>query len=279
MANKYKRSYFFGVHANPTRGLSVFLRSFLFIILVVTYLVASNLRHVENPADKLMPPPSKMVESMIEMTSTKDITTDGYVFWDDTYSSLRRLLLGLALSMTLGFFLGLNMGLLPGIRESSLSFITFVSNIPPLSILPILLIVFGVDELSKVVLIFIGTCPFIARDVYRAVRNIPKELIVKAQTLKASQFGLAYRVVTPQVLPSLLESTRLTLGSTWLFLIASEAIAASEGLGYRIYLSTRYLSMDVIIPYVLWITLLAFILDRLLFTWIKSRYKWYITNR
>jgi NitT/TauT family transport system permease protein len=57
---------------------------------------------------------------------------------------------------------------------------------------------------------------------------------------------------------------RLALGPAWLFLIAAEAIASTEGLGYRIFLVRRYLSMDVILPYVAWITLLAVITDWLL---------------
>ena len=61
----------------------------------------------------------------------------------------------------------------------------------------------------------------------------------------------------PQVWPRLIDSLRLTLGSAWLFLIAAEAIASTEGLGYRIFLVRRYLAMDVILPYVVWITLLA----------------------
>ncbi len=64
-------------------------------------------------------------------------------------------------------------------------------------------------------------------------------------------------MVLPQIWPRLIDSLRLTLGSAWLFLIAAEAIASTEGLGYRIFLVRRYLAMDVILPYVVWITLLA----------------------
>ena len=75
-------------------------------------------------------------------------------------------------------------------------------------------------------------------------------------------------------LPRLLDALRLSLGPAFLFLIAAEAISADSGLGYRIFLVRRYLSMDVIFPYVAWITLLAALadygLDRLrrkLFPW------------
>jgi NitT/TauT family transport system permease protein len=63
------------------------------------------------------------------------------------------------------------------------------------------------------------------------------------------------------MLPRLIDSLRLSLGAAWLFLIAAEAIASQSGLGYRIFLLRRYLAMDVILPYVAWITLLAFLLD------------------
>jgi len=69
---------------------------------------------------------------------------------------------------------------------------------------------------------------------------------------------------------------RLTLGKAWLFLIAAEAVAATDGLGYRIFLVRRYLSMDVILPFVLWITLLGFTMDWLLRTLLHWKFGWYM---
>ena len=69
------------------------------------------------------------------------------------------------------------------------------------------------------------------------------------------------RVALPQAMPRLLHAVRLSLGPAWVFLISAEAIASDVGLGYRIFLVRRYLSMDVIIPYVAWIALLAIVMD------------------
>jgi NitT/TauT family transport system permease protein len=84
-------------------------------------------------------------------------------------------------------------------------------------------------------------------------------------------------VVLPQIAPRLADSLRLSLGPAWLFLISAEAIAATDGLGYRIFLMRRYMAMDVILPYVAWITLLAFGMDwglrkfnRLCFPWLAG---------
>jgi NitT/TauT family transport system permease protein len=130
-----------------------------------------------------------------------------------------------------------------------------------MAVLPILFIVFGLGELSKVVLIVIGVTPFLIRDLALAIANLPPEQLVKAQTLGASTWQVAIRVVLPQIMPRLIEAVRLSIGPAFLFLISAEAIASDVGLGYRIFLLRRYLSMDVILPYVAWITLLAFMMD------------------
>jgi NitT/TauT family transport system permease protein len=152
---------------------------------------------------------------------------------------------------------------------------TFLSMIPPLAILPILFISFGVGELAKVMLIFFGIFPVICRDIYQATIRIPDEQVIKALTLGASGTTVIYRVVLPQILPRLLGTLRLSLGPAWLFLIAAEAIAATNGLGYRIFLVRRYLAMDVILPYVFWITFIGFTMDWLLRKFTAWRYPWY----
>src|SRR5690606_3623935 len=150
-----------------------------------------------------------------------------------------------------------------------------LSMVPSLALLPILFIVFGLGELSKIVLIVIGITPLIARDLEQRAREIPTELLVKAQTLGANTWTLILRVVLPQLMPRLLISLRLVLGSAWLFLIAAEAIASTDGLGYRIFLVRRYLAMDVILPYVVWITLLAWLMDYGLRVLTQLCFPWY----
>ena len=133
--------------------------------------------------------------------------------------------------------------------------------IPPIAVLPILFIVFGLGETSKIVLIFVGLTPFMVRDLAAHVAAIPEEQLIKAQTLGASTWIVALRVALPQALPRLIESLGSRIGPAWVFLISAEAIASDVGLGYRIFLVRRYLAMDVILPYVAWISLLAVVMD------------------
>jgi len=275
MQNQQKSAHFFGIHARPGKGLGIILAILPFLLLLGVYMLASDIRHKENPNDKLLPKITQMSDAVQRMAFTKDARTGQYLMLQDTVSSLRRLLIGVSLAALAGLLLGLNLGLFPGLNTLLNPFVTFISMIPPLAILPILFISFGVDELAKIVLIFIGIFPLVTRDIRLTVAKLPREQITKAATLGASQLQLAYRILLPQILPRLIEAIRLTLGAAWLFLIAAEAIASSDGLGYRIFLVRRYLAMDVILPYVLWITFLGFSFDMILKLSLKWFFPWY----
>jgi NitT/TauT family transport system permease protein len=218
-----------------------------------------------------------MAQAVKHMAFETDVRTGTILMLSDTVASLGRLLAALTISTSAALVLGIMIGLLPGANAMLAPFVGVASMVPPLALLPILFIVMGLGENSKVALIVIGTLPCIIRDLTMKVLELPREQLIKAQTLGASTWQVALRVVLPQILPRLIDSLRLQLGPAWLFLIAAEAIASDSGLGYRIFLVRRYLAMDVIIPYVIWITCLAFLMDaglrllqRKLFPWFAS---------
>ena len=270
-----RQNKLFGLFAVVPRKLHWFVAAIPFVVALAIYFVASNVRHHDNPQDKLLPTASQMVSAIVQVAFTEDRRTGKYLLWNDTTSSLKRLALGLGIAAVLGLMLGINIGLFPGFSAFSQSALTFISMVPPLAILPILFIVVGIDEVAKVVLIVIGVFPLIARDITLSVNKIPKQQLIKSMTLGASQLDFAYRIVLPQIIPRLLDSLRLSIGAGWLFLIASEAIASTDGLGYRIFLVRRYLAMDIIIPYVLWVTFIGFVMDFGLRKAVKHFYPWY----
>jgi NitT/TauT family transport system permease protein len=262
------------INLHPQHTTAWILALLPFALVVLGYLIASDIRLAENPNDKLLPGAASIYDAIVRLAFTEDRRSGEYLFWIDSLASLQRLGIAVLVSALIGLVIGIGNGLIPLIRAPFSGFIAVVSMVPPMAILPILFIVFGLGELSKVMLIVLGTAPFIARDIQQRVMEIPAEQIIKAQTLQANTWQLIVRVVLPQVMPRLIDAVRLSLGSAWLFLIAAEAIASTEGLGYRIFLVRRYMAMDVILPYVVWITLLAFLSDiglrglsRLCFPW------------
>lgn len=266
------------INLTPSRGLRVGLTVLPFLLLLLVYLISAEARLVLNPDDKLLPSFGQMGDAIHRYALQEDPRTGGYLLWDDTLASLRRLLLGMSLATLLALVLGIGLGAIPLVSATLSPAVAVVSMVPPLAILPVLFIVFGLDELSKVMLIVIGIAPVMTRDLEQRAREIPLEWLIKAQTLGANTWTLILRVVLPQLMPRLLIALRLALGSAWLFLIAAEAIASTDGLGYRIFLVRRYLAMDVILPYVAWITLLAWTMDAafkrltsFLFPWHEGR--------
>ena len=258
----------------PGRPAALFLAAVPFVALAVAYAIASDIRLSANPQDKLLPSLQTIFDTALRLFTEPDRRSGDILLWQDTGASLARLLGGVAISAMLSLILGLAIGLLPYARSVLSGFVAVLSMVPPLALLPILFIVFGLGELSKVVLIVIGITPFMIRDLAQRVIEIPKEQIVKAQTLGASSLVIAKNVALPQILPRLISNVRLSLGSAWLFLIAAEAVASSVGLGYRIFLVRRYLAMDIILTYVVWITILAFVIDWALKTLSRRAFPW-----
>ncbi|MFV8819787.1 ABC transporter permease [Haliea sp. E17] len=263
------------VNLRPGRAGALFLGMAPFLLILLVYITGSQARLAENEKDKLLPSFSQMGEAMQRIAVEPSKRTGKIDFWQDTGSSLRRLGLGVAIAALVGLTLGVFTGAIPMVGATISPLLTVISLVPPLALLPILFIVFGLGEVSKVALIAIGIAPFIARDMLQRTREIPAEQLVKAQTLGANSAQIITRVILPQLMPRLTESVRLSLGTAWLFLISAEAIASTDGLGYRIFLVRRYMSMDIILPYVVWITLLAFLFDFLLRHANRKLFPWY----
>ena len=263
------------INRRPSRPARVALGALPFLLALGAYMAASAARRAENPADKLLPSLDGMARAFFQLATVPDRRTGDLLLWVDTADSLQRLGIGIALAALIALLVGVVIGVLPYGRATLAPFVASVSLIPPITILPILFIAFGLGEASKIALIVAGTAPVMIRSVAQAVLDVPRELVVKAQTLGASSWQTVTRLVLPQALPHLVTAIRLGLVPGWIFLISAEAIASTSGLGYRIFLVRRYLAMDVILPYVVWITLLAFLIDRALLVLSRRLFAWH----
>ncbi|WP_321777316.1 ABC transporter permease [Sulfurimonas sp.] len=263
------------MNKKPSKLGSLYLGLLPFILVVVVYLFTSNARLADNPNDKLLPSLSSFSLAIDRMAFTPSKRTGEILFVQDTASSLERLGLGIFISGVLALLMAIPLGLIPYVHSGLSPFVAAFSMVPPMAVLPILFIVFGMGEMAKVALIVIGVTPILVRDLQQRVSEIPVEQLIKAQTLGASSWTIVLRVILPQIIPRLLDGIRITLGTAWIFLISAEAIAATEGLGYRIFLVRRYLAMDIILPYVVWITFLAFLFDYLLKKATYKMFPWY----
>lgn len=262
------------LNVRPQGGGRLLLGLIPLVLVALIYLFASTARHEANPNDKILPTPVAMGAAIKTMAFTADPRTGDIPLVADTVASVRRLGVAIALATVTALLLGLALGLLPIFRAGFGPLIAAIAVIPPIAVLPILFIVFGLGETSKIVLIFVGIAPVMVRDLAAQVSALPEEQLVKAQTLGASTWLTAIRVALPQAMPRLIDSLRFNLCPAWVYLISAEAIASDVGLGYRIFLVRRYLAMDIILPYVVWISLLAVIMDLALQAWSRTSFAW-----
>lgn len=268
--------------ARQVFGLSVYTRFpsltptvlalLIALAIVALYVFASFERHEANPSDKILPTVPQLADGVMRAISPD---RNGEIpLLVDTIASLRRFVLGIVIGSVIGIVVGLHMGLFPVVEALLVRFVQFFSKVPPLALLPIVFIMAGLGEFAKVLLIVIGVFPAVLVSVYFRTKSIHREQFVKVLTFGGSTYE-AVSLGFAQVLPYALDTIRINLLTGWLFLIAAESIAAEAGLGYRIFLVRRYLAMDTIIPYVLWIAFLSFAFDVMLGWWIKHRYPWY----
>ena len=275
--------------AKPSRTATWTLSWLLFATGIVMYFYTAQKRHQENPDDRVVPTLAQLTSGIYQAAMNQDgdegpsADTQGQsafarfrhgMLWTDTVASSRRFFYGLALLFP-AVLLGLHMGIFPYFGVFFLRFILFFDKIIALSVLPILFIAFGIDELSKVMLIVIGVTPTIILDTFNLTKGVPPEQLVKGFTLGASDFDVAYRVVLKQIWPRVLNSIRLNLKPLMLFLFAGEMIASTDGLAYRIALLRRHMGMNIIIPYVLWVALLLFLVDLAMRLLNKKLHPWF----
>jgi NitT/TauT family transport system permease protein len=270
---------FLRIHEHPGRITAWGLSWLLFAAGITSYFYVAHQRHRENPDERVMPTAVQMIQSFADaaLKPAEDDQAEGAapsMLWKDSIATGRRFLISVLLLFP-AVVLGLHMSMFPYIGALFLRFVQFFDKIVALSLLPILFIAFGIDELSKIMLIVIGVAPTIILDTFNLSKSVPHEQIVKAATLGAGDFAIAYRIIFKQIWPRVLNGIRLNLKAVMLFLFAGEMIASADGLAYRIALLRRHMGMDTIIPYVLWVALLLFLVDLAMHTLNRKLHPWF----
>ncbi|ADH90236.1 binding-protein-dependent transport systems inner membrane component [Ancylobacter novellus DSM 506] len=163
-----------------------------------------------------------------------------------------------------GIPLGLAMGMSPAIRGLLDPPIEFYRPIPPLAYLPLMIIWFGIGELSKVLLIFLSVFAPVALGARAGVKSAAIEQIHAAYSFGASRWKVLCHVILPASLPEILTAMRIGIGFGWTTLVAAEMIAATEGLGYMVLSASQFLQTSTVIMGIVVIAAIACLFDMLM---------------
>lgn len=201
------------------------------------------------------------------------VATDGFAgatLWLHTWISFLRVFGAFALACLIGIPMGLAMGMNRVARGIFDPPIEFYRPIPPLAYLPLMIIWFGIGDLSKVLLIFLSILAPLALGTRAGVRSAAIEQIHAAYSLGATRWQVLLQVILPAAMPEILTSMRIGIGFGWTTLVAAEMVAATHGLGYMVLTASQFLQTATVIMGIVIIAIIAYAFDMLM-RWFERR--------
>lgn len=182
----------------------------------------------------------------------------------DIFMSTQRVFLGVLLGILLAIPVGFILGWYRNIRGFVDPLINFFRALPPIALIPLVIVYFGVEELAKVVILFYAAFFASVIVMYEGIAQISPLYVRVSKTLGATDAEIFRKVVVPLSIPHILTALRVSLGVAWATLVASELIAAQQGLGALIQNASTFFQLDIIYVGIICIGLIALVMDLLL---------------
>jgi NitT/TauT family transport system permease protein len=235
----------------PLRRVALVLAPWVLIIAVWYGIRASGLI---NPA--LVPAPHAVLAKFLELSRGR--------LWHDVYMSTQRVFLGVSLGVLLAVPVGFCLGWYKGLRTFIDPVINFFRALPPIALIPLVIVYFGIGEAAKTAILFYASFFAGVIVMYEGIAQISPIFIKVARTLGANDLEIFGKVIVPLTIPHILTAVRVALGVAWATLVASELIAAQEGLGALIQNASSFFQLDIIYVGIICIGLIALAMDLVL---------------
>lgn len=224
------------------------------LALLALWYVATRLEWVP---PQVLPAPDAVVQMLDELYRSGDL-------WANLQISALRVAGGFAVGLFGGLALGAAMGLSPTFRDYVYPTFKAFSQVPVLGWLPLLMLLVGIDEALKIILIAKASLVPIALNTYKGIQNVPTRYLEVARVLKLTRWQTLARVVFPAAAAPVWNGVRYGLTHAWLALVVVELLASSEGLGYLIVYGRQLFQLDLVIAAVIVVGVVGFALDRVL---------------
>ena len=228
------------------------------VSIVAILLLWSVATYYEWTTPIFLPPPSEV------LTQFWRIATDGFRgsnLWEHLGVSLYRLLYGFFLGCLVGIPVGFAMGLSKTMRGFFDPIVEFMRPIPPLALIPLSIIWLGIDDKSKIFLLFLAALWVMVISARSGVQGIRLSKIHAAYTLGASRTQLLFRVILPNALPEIFIGMRVAMGVCWGTLVAAELVGADAGIGYVITVAGKFLETGLVFVGIIIIGIIGAIID------------------
>ena len=223
------------------------------VLLVLWYAIAYS--GLVNPA--LVPTPHAVALRAWELLSQGRLPRD-------VWMSTQRVFIGVACGITLAVPVGFVLGWYPGVRRFIDPLINFFRALPPIALIPLVIVYFGIGEPAKVIILLYASFFAGVIVMYEGIAQISPIYVRVSRTLGATDGEIFRKVVVPLAVPHTLTALRVALGVAWATLVASELIAAQQGLGALIQNASSFFQLDIIYVGIISIGFIALTMDLLL---------------
>ncbi|MEO7853957.1 MAG: ABC transporter permease [Rubrivivax sp.] len=233
----------------PTLARTLLIAAPWLVIVALWYGVRAS--GLVNPA--LVPAPHQVLQRFVELASGRLAL--------DVWMSTQRVVIGVTLGVTLAVPVGFCLGWYKGLRSFIDPVINFFRALPPIALIPLVIVYFGIGEIAKTVILFYASFFAGVIVMYEGIAQISPIYIRVARTLGARDTEIFAKVIVPLTVPHILTAIRVALGVAWATLVASELIAAQQGLGALIQDASAFFQLDIIYVGIICIGLIALCMD------------------
>ncbi len=278
--------------------LNVYQRVILGVlpILLILFLYGQKANHIDGVYNKSLDvPKSELTQTEKEVRSLYKILPTYSRMWEgitsytkkskrnpdkpsklvgDVQASLTILLSGIAIVMAVSVIAGILLGTFPIAHATFMPTINVFSIVPPPATVPLLFVAFTPGFELSIVIIFIFLFFIVTKDIVNQLHSIPKNRSTLLLTKGASELEIA-KANYKMIIPGILKTLQLNLPMAWVGVYFAETLGVEGGLGFRTFLLKRFVAHDIIIPYIVIVTLIAMVLFFMISIILKTKYRWY----
>ncbi len=248
----------------PGEGSSVAISVVTVVVLFVLWFAITNLGLIK---PLFLPSPQAVWQQFHEYLTG---AANDKPLWQHFAASMLRVFLAFFLACVTAIPIGIAMGMSRVARGIFDPPIEFYRPLPPLAYLPLIIIWFGIDEMPKVLLIYLACFAPLALAARSGMRSAAQEQINAAYSMGASYGQVIRHVILPSALPEILVGMRIAIGFGWTTLVAAEMVAANVGLGQMVLNASNFLRTDIVVMGIIVIGVVAYLFD-LLMRWIERK--------
>ena len=248
----------------PGEGSSARISVVTIAVLLALWALVTNMGWIK---PLFLPSPQAVAQQFIEYLTG---AANDKPLWQHFVASILRVAAAFWLAFVTAVPVGIAMGMSRVARGIFDPPIEFYRPLPPLSYLPLIIIWFGIDELPKVLLIFLSCFAPLALAARSGMKSASQEQINAAYSMGATYAQVIRHVILPAALPEILVGMRIAIGFGWTTLVAAEMVAANVGLGQMVLNASNFLRTDIVIMGIVVIGVVAYVFD-LFMRWVERR--------